>query len=174
MTDDELLDAKWGIDFGVAKSIRYHAYRRSFWEALDNWTKALVLISGTAVLVSVIGQNGPVAKVFAFLVATVSAADIILGFSARVRLHDSLYRAFCRLGHDISENLHPTVEDVAKWRSRRLEIEMDEPGTLDWLERRCSAEEARARGLEVNERWILPGWKIWLSQLAIWPHITRP
>jgi hypothetical protein len=49
----ELERERWGIDFDVSKSMRYHAYRRSYWDSLDHWTKILVLISGTAVLASI-------------------------------------------------------------------------------------------------------------------------
>jgi hypothetical protein len=161
------------IDFDVAKSIRYHAYRRSFWDAADNLSKILTVVSGTAVLVSIIGSNNPVATAFAFVVAVTGALDVVLGFSAKARAHDGLYRAFSRLAQDISEAVTPTKADVFQWRRRRLEIEMDEPGVIDWLERRCSAEEAMARGWEIRPDWRLTPWQVRLSQFAMWPSIPR-
>jgi len=173
MSEDQILDERWNIDFGVAKSMRYHAYRRSFWEMCDYWTKVLTWLSGTAVLVALIGEHGTWAEVFAFIVAFVSAADIILGFSAKTKQHNVLYREFCLLGQEIAETLTPTAEQVAKWRRRRLEIEMDEPGPIDWLERRCSFEEAKARGVTPRDSWILPTWKVLLSQFAFWPSSSH-
>lgn len=170
---DDLERQLWNIDFDVAKSIRYHAYRRSFWDTVDNGSKILTVISGTAVLISIIGSSHGFATGFAFVVAFASAMDVVLGFSNRARTHDGLYRAFSRLAQDISENSSPTEANINQWRRRRLEIEMDEPGVIDWLERRCSAEEAVARGVEIRPEWRLKSWQILLSQFAMWPSIPR-
>src|ERR1700731_4642613 len=116
MTDEALLDARWNVDFGVAKSMRYHAYRRSFWEVTDYWTKVITVVSGTAVLVSLLSQHPYLEMTFAFAVAIASAADVVLGFSERAKVHDSLYRHFCMLARDIVSNLHPTEADIAKWQ----------------------------------------------------------
>jgi hypothetical protein len=164
---------RWNIDFDVSKSIRYHAYRRSFWDAADSWAKILTIISGATVLVSIIGSNNLVATIFAFIVAITSTMDVVLGFSRRARVHDGLYRAFSRLAQDIAEIGAPTATDINKWRRRRLEIEMDEPGVIDWLERRCSAEEAAARGSEIRSEWRLKPWQVILSQFVMWPSIPR-
>lgn len=164
---------RWNVDFDVSKSIRYHAYRRSFWEAFEYWSKALAVVSGTAVFVSVVGGSPLWTKVFAVAVALMGAADLVLGFGDKARLHDGLYRRFSRLAQDIAEGIKPTEIQISQWRRQRLEIEMDEPGVMDWLERRCSAEECKARGCEMNSAWILPGWKIALSQFAMWPSFTR-
>jgi hypothetical protein len=114
-----------------------------------------------------------VATIFAAIVALTSAMDVVLGFSKRARSHDGLYRAFSRLAQDISESGVLTESDINKWRRRRLEIEMDEPGVIDWLERRCSAEEAAARGAEIRSEWILKPWQVILSQFVMWPSIPR-
>ena len=152
--------------------MRYHAYRRSFWEMLDNWTKCLVVFSGTAVLVSIIGEKSLAATVFAFVVAFLSAIDVVLGFSTRARTHDTLYRQFCRLQAEISSVIAPTEANIVNWRSRRLEIELEEPTTLDWLERRSAFEESKARGVEPRASWVLKCWQHLFSQLAMWPQIT--
>ncbi len=173
---DDLEHERWNIDFDVSKSIRYHAYRRSFWDRLDYSSKVLTIVSGTAVLISIMGSNNPVATGFAFLVAIASALDVVLGFSQRMKVHDALYRAFSMLGQEIADSETLTEKDILKWRRRRLEIEMDEPGAIDWLERRCAAEEATARGCEVRREWALKPWQIWFSQFAMWPSIpsARP
>ncbi|HEY5238135.1 MAG TPA: hypothetical protein VIJ62_07125 [Rhizomicrobium sp.] len=172
--NEQLLDEQWNIDFSVAKSMRYHAYRRSFWEMLDNWTKCLVVFSGTAVLVSIVGEKTFLAQLFAFVVAFLSAIDVVLGFSSRARTHDSLYKQFCRLQSEISKVTQPTEANIAAWRSSRLEIELEEPTTLDWLERRSAFEEAKSRGVEIRPGWVLKPWQILLSQFAVWPQIKFP
>ena len=171
MADPEL--EQWNIDFGVSKSMRYHSYRRWFWDSVDNGAKILTIVSGTAVLVSIIGSDTRVAVWCAFVVAFFSAADVVLGFSNRARTHDGLYRAFSGLAQDVAENDTPTERDVSKWRRRRLEIEMEEPGVIDWLERRCAAEEAAARGVDIKPEWRLNRLQIALSQFAVWPSMPR-
>jgi hypothetical protein len=65
---------------------------------------------------------------------------------------------------------HPiTDEAVRELRRNRLELEMDEPGVQDWLERRCAAEECASRGLEMHESWRLTRTQVALSQFAWWP-----
>jgi hypothetical protein len=164
---------RWDIDFGVAKSIRYHAYRRSFWDGVDRFSKIVTVVSGVAVFVSIIGDNTQLAKYCALLVAIMSALDVVIGLSNFAKLHDGLYRDFSLLYQRICEIGSPSDADILQWRRRRLEIEMNEPGVIDWLERRCAAEEARARGVLVDPAWMLSPWKILLSQVAIWPSIIR-
>ena len=163
---------RWNIDFVVAKSIRYHAYRRSFWNGLDVLSKMVTAISGTAVLVTLVGDNTVWSTGLAILVAVASATDLVLGFSKKARLHDDIYRSFSRLAQEIAENLLPTEQLVVSWRRRRLEIEMDEPTTLDLLERRCCADEARARGSQVRPEWKLNRVERYLAQIALWPSRT--
>ena len=164
---------RWDIDFDVAKSIRYHAYRRSFWEGVDRISKILTVVSGTAVFVSIIGENNPAATWFALLVAVASALDVVFGFSNLAKRHDGLYRDFSLLAQRIAETGEPNLEGILQWRRRRLEIEMNEPGVIDWLERRCSAEEAQARGAVIDPAWRLSPWQIRLSQFAMWPSVPR-
>lgn len=170
---DEIALQRSDLDFAVAKSIRYHAYRRSFWDNIDTIAKILTIVSGTAVLVSIVGYKGYAATILAFTVAITGALDVVLRFSQKARRHDSLYRAFSRLAQDLTTVTEVTGRDIAEWRRRRLEIEMDEPSVLDLLERRCSAEEARARGLPVNDAWKLDGWQTLLSQFIFWPVHSR-
>lgn len=166
-------DERWNLDFVVSKSIRYHAYRRSFWDTLNNFSKTLTIVSGTAVLVTLVGAYKIAATTMAIIVALTSATDLVLGFSEKARSHDGLYRAFSLLAQDIAENENPDEQTISRWRRRRLEIEMDEPFIVDLLERRCSGEEARARGAELRPAWKLTNWEIAFSQFAFWPAAQR-
>ncbi len=169
----DIQEERWRIDFAVAKSLRYHAYRRSFWDKVYNYSKILTIISGAAVLVTIVGDRTVAATVLSVVVAITSAADVVLGFSQKARSHDGLYRSFSRLAQDISENENPVEEAVYAWRRRRLEIEMDEPLIMDLLERRCSAEETKARGRKLPEAWKLTKWQTRLARFAIWPAEQR-
>lgn len=166
-------DEQWALDFQVSKSIRYHSYRRAFWDTIDHWSKIIAIVSGTSVLVTIVGEHNGWATGLAIVVAVASAADVVIGFSKNARDHDMLYRAFSRLAQDMAATEVPTSTEIHAWRRRVLEIEMDEPFVVDLLERRCSAEEARARGAELRDEWQLKWWQIALSQVAIWPSLFR-
>ena len=164
---------RWNIDFDVAKSMRYHAYRRSFFETADRIAKILTLISGMAAFATLIAWGQTFGLIATGVVSVVAAIDIVVGFSQKALRHDHLYRDFSMLSQDIARTLTPTPEDVGGWVVRRREIEMREPGIIDLLERRCAGEEAAARGAELNELWKLKRWEIVLSQFVFWPTL-RP
>lgn len=159
----------WGLDFDVTKSIRYHSYRRSFWDRWDYFTKVVSILTGASVLVSIVGDSKGWATFFSFIVAASSAADVVLGFSNRARRHDSLYRDFYLLAIRIAEIETPMPSDIAQIRRRRLELEMEEPGIIDLLERRCYNEECVARGRKVPPSRKLSKTQILLSQFSIFP-----
>lgn len=166
---DLIEDQQWDLDFSFAKSIRYHAYRRSFWQALDHWSKILSVITGTAVVVTALGNYGSTSKVMAIGVALTSAADVIFGFGDRANRHDNLYRDWCRLQQRLLEKTELSLGDIAKFKAKRLRIERDEPGVIDLLERRCAAEETIARGQEPRNSQKLTKFQTIFSQWAMWP-----
>lgn len=167
----EVQDDVWNLSFDVGKSKRYHAYRRSFWQGWDYWTKVSSIVTGASVVISVAGEKSVLAAVFAVLVALSSAADVVLGFGSRAKLHDELYRRWADLDIAIESLQAPTTEQVSALRRVRLEIERDEPTVLDLLERRCSAEECLGRGCEVRESWKLSRWEFRISQFAFWTAV---
>ena len=165
----DIAESRWGMDFDVSKSIRYHSLRRSFWEQADFWSKMITIMSGSAVLATVSAGRHGWAQALAILVAVASAMDLVLGFSQRARVHDGLLRSFSKLLQDIAASPSPTNDVLWEWKRRRLEIEMDEPGVVDLLERRCAGEEAIARGCPLRAEWQLNTWQLLLSQFAFWP-----
>ena len=135
----------WDVDFSVSKSVRYHSYMRSYWDAADHWNKVLTLISGAAVFVSFLKKVDWLEPWVAAAVVVLSALDIVFGFSDHARAHNSLYRQFCKLAQEIAGTVSPSADDVARWRAQRLAIETEEPGIWEWLNRRCYREEGKAR-----------------------------
>ena len=158
---------RWNIDFSVAKSLRYHAYRRDFWDRFDNAAKILTGISSAGVLLTVIQSSTALATGFAITVAVISVVDVVLRFGKRARKHDGLYRDFSLLAQDIAAKESPTKAEVARWRKRRLAIEMHEPGVMDLLERRCAAEECVARGVPIRPDWHLNWFQVLVCQYWI-------
>lgn len=137
---DEVGLERWKIDFGVAKSLRYHAYRRDFWDRLDIAAKILTGISGAGVLLTIIRSSAALATYFAVAVALTSVLDVVLRFGKRARKHDGLYRDFSLLAQDIAAKEKATLADVSKWRKRRIAIEANEPGVA------CCEERQQGRG----------------------------
>ncbi len=166
-----LSTAVYKLGFGVSKSLRYHAYRRSFWSYWDRITKILTIVTGAATFIVAYGESPKWTIWPASLVAILSACDIVIGFSTNARDHDKLYRDFSALAQAIALQPNPTENDLARWLAERLRIEADEPTTIDLLERRCSAEEARARGTEVLQEWDLTACEIRVSQYAFLPAL---
>jgi hypothetical protein len=147
MTPEE--QAIWDIDFGVKKSIRYHARRRAFYDRLENWTKILVAVSGAAAFATLIGNPDHwFPKIATAFVAAFGLADVVLNFGARARLHEELYRKFSELAVEIATTSRAAAVDVAKFRALRLTLETSEPPIIDALERECWNAEAESRGTD--------------------------
>jgi hypothetical protein len=138
----------WDIDFGVKKSLRYHARRRAFYERLDNLSNVLVAITGASAFAVLIGGEGEIAKYVSGAVAILALVAAVLGFGRRAREYQDLYRRFSELAIKIATFEHPTAQDIARLRAERLSLEAEEPYIVDALERQCWNEEAEARGYD--------------------------
>lgn len=155
------------LSFDTAKSIRYHSYRRSYFKNFENLTKILTAVSGTAAFVSILGEMRIISLFFSLLIAIAATSDLVIDFSERATLYDRLYKEFCDLGISIETNENPTTHDIVDWKRKRLELEREEPTPIDLLERRCSAEECRARGWDVPPEWDLSRCQIFYSRIAL-------
>jgi hypothetical protein len=153
MSTGDLESELIAAEFGVHKSIRYHARRRAFLNALHRGTLAIVSLSGTATFVALIGGESVAAKWVALGIAILAGLDAIIGYAEHARTHDSLYRRFCDLAAEIARIPNPTEDQIREWRAQRLTIEKDEPTSLDALNVRCHNEEAEARGYGPDVRY---------------------
>src|SRR5258708_7073064 len=80
----------YGLQFAVRKSIRYHNYRRRFFENWAVWSDFLIIISGSTVVgVSsyAIESSQPfyhwLSVFFGGIIAIIAAFDLVIGFSNR-------------------------------------------------------------------------------------------
>jgi hypothetical protein len=162
----EIRRKRWDIDFDVAKSVRYHIYRRSYFEKLDNITKIATLIIGMGAFASVVQGHEKTTLWATMAVSALAAIDIVIGFSARSRRHAELARKFSALGQEIAQSASPAETEIAGWQARRLELEADEPGIVNWLERRCAYEESEARGVEPRAAWHLNWLQWWVAPIS--------
>jgi hypothetical protein len=173
MSGIDQADALHGLDFDVAKSMRYHLCRRRFWDTWNRANKIMGVLSGSAVVTGIIGGIHWLTILAGFIVALFSVLDLVLDFSAHARQADGLYRQWSGLAQDIAGTSTSTKQVLAQLRQRRLRIEMEEGPTIDLLERRCSREEALARELPVRDAWQLSVWERRLAQFIFWTPARR-
>jgi hypothetical protein len=136
--------------FGVRKSIRYHNYRRRFFERLSVTSDFLVIASGTTVVgfASAGGTDHHVWTIaFGALTAIVGSLDLVIGYSNKARDYRDLARDFGQLEIKMME-AGETCDDKTQiaLRKRRLEIEQNEPPVMRVLDSYCHNELIRAMG----------------------------
>jgi hypothetical protein len=166
---EEMIDVWWQTDFGIHKSLRYHAKRRSFFDGSHRLCMAINAIAGGGAAASAVSHNPMLAGKSAILVGIASAVDVSFGLSAMARKHDQLYQQFGKLAADMAkvDVDHLTNEIVRDFRSRRLTIESKEAGSLEALNVLCHNEEVDARGWGTKYR--VGRMQIWLAQLVTLP-----
>lgn len=139
---------RWGILWAVERSARYHDRRRAFFDFWHRLTAGLSLIFASAAAASLLNATGRgVALGAAFVIAVLSAVDLVVGTAERARKHDDLRRRFIGLLRRIQPNEDPTPETLATWADERLSIELDEPPIYRALDLLCENELAVANGL---------------------------
>lgn len=157
-TEEEIEDRAYKVGFGVAKSLRYHAKRRRWF---DNWHsagQAAAVFSATAAFASVAGAYPDVSRWIALVFAALTAVDLIVGFNRRAEVHARLYGRFSELAGDIGSVANPIDPDVRRWEVERLRIEADEPPSIDTLNVLCHNHEVEARGLGAEYYYHLNWW----------------
>ena len=157
-TNEPVEEDFYQLLFGVRRSIRYHNRRRLFFDRLNKISKFLAAVSGTATFASVLAEAGPAWTLsFAALVAAFSAVDLVINTSEAARLHSELARQYFELEREMIKCESPIREDIVEFKSRRLEIEANEPPVLKVLDAICHNELLRALGhddsLYVGIKW---------------------
>ena len=123
----EAIDERDAILWDVQRSIRYHDRRRAFFDFWHRLTAAFSLIFASAAAATLMNATGhDIAIGAAFVVAVLSAVDLVVGTAEKARRHDDLRRRFIKLESDIQRNELPSSERLVTWREERLAIEMDE------------------------------------------------
>jgi hypothetical protein len=149
------LKEKWdGLLFDVRRSVRYHNYRRKFFDFLSTWTNFLIIISGTSVVsFASRGEGGsPWVKFFGALAAILAALDLVIGFSTKSRDYNDLAKDFSRL--EIAMNKIGdayTNENFFDMFNTRLAIEQNEPPIKRVLDIYCWNELSISMGHDKSE-----------------------
>lgn len=163
--EEEITTLVYHLEFGIGKSLRYHAKRRSWFENWHRAGMASAVVSATAAFVTVANQFPEIARWVALVSATLTAADLIIGFHRHADLHSRLYQRFSSLAAEIAGVSHPTEERYRGWKAERLRIEGEEPSSLDTLNVICHNEEAEARGIGPEYRHYVARIDRWLAQI---------
>ena len=153
--------------FTIRKSIRYHNVRRQFYERLHSMTSALCVTFGTATTFALLFNAGPyLAAGTAVAVTILSALDLVIGTTAKVRLHHDLARRFIGLEKHIISKLHPNALDIRHWEAERLDIQADEPPVRQVLDAMIYNELLQAYGADSDQLIEVRWYQRWLAQFG--------
>lgn len=162
------------ILFSTCLSGRYHRARRRFFESWETTAVFLNILLGSAAVYTFAWENPEIAGAFALAFTILTAAGFAIGFTRKTRLHEKLAYTFARLESDVLTTDDPTLEKISRWRTRRIEIEHDEPPIKQVLALKMYNEQCRAIGREDSLQDIA-WWKSALAQYVdIAPQSIRP
>lgn len=149
---EQYKDEEYELLFSIRKSIRYHIYRKRFFDSFNNITAFVSVISGTATFAAVLAKAGPnISLACAAVVAIASTIDLIIGSSQAARHYDDLAKRFIKLEKAIISNNIQTMDAITCFKAERLDIEIDEPPKLRILNAVCYNETCRSLGLKDSE-----------------------
>ncbi len=149
-------DKKYKLLFRIEQSIRYHSHRKRFFEAVHNWITFIIALSGTATFITVIGDLGQKAPLYAaFFVTVFSLIDLIVRSPEKTRLYDELSRKFISLEKEIILLTEPVPDRLTCIDANILDIEADEPPSLRILNVIFRNEALQAKGYDQEEHKTL-------------------
>ena len=151
----------YALDFAVAKSIRYHAKMRRFFDRLHQISVAISALTASAAVatLTVAGGDRRLALWLSAAVACVTTLDLVIGFSERARTYDGLLRRFSDLRVRLVRNPAPSTAELRILMADRLEIEKDEPTERTVLNLICNNEELVARGFPRENEARVSWWR---------------
>jgi hypothetical protein len=157
--DNSAMSKEWQSQlFGIQRSIRYHARRQSFYDFWNTFTTATSIIGGAGTVAALL-DNSPFSESwrlwFPAIITVVSTLNLVWGTSRAARLHNDLYRRFVDLEREIT-GMEPTEAALRTLKTKRLEIEADEPPTKFALDVLCHNELVRAMGIDDYREVSLP------------------
>lgn len=152
------------LEFGVRKSIRYHAKRKRFFENWHNFINALIILAGSSAFVALLSSTGTIALWLTAIVSTCAVIDLIGDLTKKGILHGELKQRFSALLKEICLS-RKTAEDLQKLSVERILIESDEPTCMSLLDKHCHNEEAYSQGYDENYIYHL-GWRENLRNLV--------
>ncbi|HEY2069982.1 MAG TPA: hypothetical protein VGG48_10545 [Rhizomicrobium sp.] len=139
------------LDFSIARSLRYDAKRRAFFERCNHLTRAVTAITGAGTVASVINGFHWASIVMGATVGIATALDLVVDFSSRAMSYDTLYKRFADLGIKVASS-ERTLENYRRFLVEKLVIEKEEPTVLSVLNVICANEELKSRAYPYQHR----------------------
>jgi len=141
------------LECHIQRSIRYHRARERFFAGWSRWISFLSLLSGSAVVVSLLAKLPDwVALSFGAFVAALQASELIWSLSDKARLHADLAVAFLGLEQELARLDTASISDIRTLRADILRIEAREPPIKRYLDLICHNQVARAIGSDDIEK----------------------
>ena len=174
MTDEDLANEVFRMDFYIRRNTRYHMRRAAFFAFLSRSTAFVGVVFGSAAAATLLTESAPwITGVLALFVAVFSALDLVIGTSARAWLHNDLRRRYIEIDAALTEIGSPNIGHLNALWGRIKRIEADEPPVMHALE--VLAHDDAVRSVftrdEAKEHLSTLGWfKRMTAQL--WPWDT--
>lgn len=151
--------------FDIQRSARYHDRRLTHYDRLHRLTSIVTVMISGVVMLDYFGSEIPtVIKTLAFGGAIMGACDLVVGFSKSANQHRNLKRSFIFLERDLTEQ-KLTLRQI---KSRRLDIESEEPAIYRALDVLCLIETCAALGKQAHA--FVPWYMRATSQWLHWPN----
>lgn len=144
-------DARYRLDYGLSRLIRYNGKRQRFFEKLHRLTSFVNALAASSAFVALLTVgSAKTALWLTGLIAVMSAADSVIGFAEHARLFGNQRRRYFDLYSELM--LCPSNKfSEPKFREKRLRIDRDGPPPLRVLDVICRNEEDIARGFSEKE-----------------------
>ncbi|MGH1355335.1 MAG: hypothetical protein ACRBBS_09675 [Thalassovita sp.] len=137
----------------MQRSIRYHRARERFFDSWSNAFSFLSLLSGSAVVVSLLSKSDEwVSLTAGALVAISQALELVGRISAKARLHNGLAGEFLALERSMVRRCDEATNDLSEIWSEILLIEAREPPVKRYLDLICHNQVALALGIDDTEK----------------------
>jgi hypothetical protein len=155
-------------------ALRNAIYHQNRMRVLDWWNRLatfLTLVLGTAVAGDLgkylagthqTGAQGdstdPTTLWLGGIVAAIGAAQLVMDFGGRARLHQTLHRDFTRLLAKMMEDSDPSEKDRLLWQAEIVRIGADEPPTKRAADTVAYNEASDTLGADPAHRLVVPWW----------------
>jgi hypothetical protein len=168
----DTLTERWNLLWAAQRSARYHARRQAFFDRWRRVTLGFGVIFGSAAAVDLLkGGIHDIAIFAAFIVAIMSAVDMVVGTADMAWQHRELRKRFLMLESAIRCSTDaPAETEIHRWLAERLAIESDEPPIYVGLDLLCENEMARAHAMP--PRSALPFWAAMTAQWLRWENLA--
>lgn len=133
--------------FTVRKSVRYHTYRRKFYDAFQQVSTGLSLIMGSATVGLALKAYTEITVFTGAIVTIVSIVNLILKTSEKSRSHSDLAKKFIEIEKSVTSTEKIDAASLRKWNTDVLTIEAEEPPIKLVLDAKCHNELIRAYNL---------------------------